>query len=359
MDRLVGGIVLFLIGLVVFVVARINRRQAANAMPVVGGKAAARAALAKLIGFVGAVLALLAVFIVGSAFARIVPANTVGIPTTFGKVGTPLTSGFHLTAPWTEITEFSTRIQELSMLRAADEGDKAKDDSITVISKGGGSMSVDVTVRFAIVPDEASALFRQAGSLDLIKDRFVRPDTREVVRNVFGEYTAEEGYSTSRAEIASRVSEELRTRLAARGILVDSVNIRDVAPEQQVLNAINAVLKARNEASQALETQRKQVTEAETRKQVAELDKQAAITKAEADAQSVSIAATAQAQANQEIAASLTPELVELEIAKACADAIARTGAQVVNVCSNAAPGGAAAAPTSVIVDSRQPAPAP
>ena len=351
MARLVGGILLLLIGIVAFVAARVNTRRQRNVLSTVGKGQGLLAELSRLFQLVGAVLSLLALFVIFSAFVRIVPANTVGIPTTFGKVGSPLASGFHVTAPWTEITGFSTRIQELSMLRASDEGDKAKDDSISVIATGGGSMKVDVTVRFSVAPDQAAALFRQAGSLDLIKDRFVRPETREVVRNIFGEYSAEEGYSTQRAKIATQVTEELAVRLVKRGIVVDSVNIRDVLPEQQVLDAINAVLQTRNQAVQALEDQKKQVTEAQTRKQVATLDKESAITKAEALAQAVSIAAQAQAEANAKIAASLTPELVQLEIAKACADAIGRTGAQVVNVCATS--GGAATAPTSVIVDSR------
>lgn len=85
----------------------------------------------------------------------------------------------------------------------------------------------------------------------------------------------------------------------------------------------------------------------------ATLDKEATVTKAEADAQAVSIAAEAQAKANQAIAASLTPELVELEIAKACADAIAATQAQVINVCANQSGGTAGPAASTVIVDSR------
>ena len=74
-----------------------------------------------------------------SACIRVVPANTVGIPTQFGAIGKPLASGFHLTLPWTNVSNFSTRVQELSMLHAADEGDLRKDDSIEIISKGGGS----------------------------------------------------------------------------------------------------------------------------------------------------------------------------------------------------------------------------
>lgn len=237
------------------------------------------------------------------------------------------------------------------MLRASDEGDLSKDDSVTVIAKGGGSMAVDITVRFSLAAEQADELFKLAGSIELVKDRFVRPDAREVTRNVFGTYTAEEGYSSKRAEISAAIGAELASRLSPRGVLIDSVNVRDVGPEQQVLNAINSVLQTRNEAARATEDQIKQVTEAETRKQVAALDKEATITKAEADAEALSIAARAQADANSKVASSLTPALVELEIAKACADAIARSGATVINVCG--AGDGAAAGSSSVVVDTR------
>lgn len=289
-----------------------------------------------------------------SSFMRVVPANTVGIPTTLGKVGSPVNSGFQLVVPWTDITEFSTRTQELSMLRAEDEGDKAKDDSVDVIASGGGSMKVDVTVRFRIEKSEAAKLFKLAGTLDLVKDRFVRPDAREVVRNVFGQYSAEAGYSTARAEIGLKITEQLREQLADKGIIIDSVNVRDVLPEAQVLASINAILQARNDAAKAKEDQAKQITEAETRKEVATRDAEAKVTAANADAAAVKIAAEAQAEANAKIAASLTPELVDLEKTKACADAIAKSGATVINVCGNAQvnPSGVSSG-SAVIVDGR------
>ena len=346
MVRFVLGVVLLILAVMVFTIAR-NR-------PVGVGQQLQAAAAARRVGLLASLgLFIVGLFVLGSSFIRVVPANTVGIPTTLGHVGDPLASGIHLTLPWTEITPFSTRVQELSMLRAPDEGDKSKDDSVSVIASGGGSMSVDVTVRYSIAKDQASELFKQAGSVLLVKDRFVRPDAREVVRNVFGLYTAEEGYSTKRAEIAVKIAEQLAPRLANRGVIIDSVNIRDVAPDTQQLAAINAILQSRNEAAKASEDQKKQTTEAETRKQVAALDKQAAVTKAEAEAEAVSIAAKAQAEANQRIAASLTPELVDLEKTRACANAIAATKAQVVNVCSGSASAAGAASPSSVIVDSR------
>lgn len=291
-----------------------------------------------------------------SSSINVVPANTVGIPTTYGHIGSPLDSGFHLLAPWTEVSEFSTRTQELSMLRAPDEGDKAKDDSVSVIAQGGGSMAVDVTVRFSILKDKASDLFKLAGSVDMVKERFVRPEAREVVRNIFGLYSAEDGYAGKRGEISVKITEDLKKRLAVRGIIIDNVNVRDVLPETQVLKSINEILQTRNDALKAQEDQKKLITEAESRKQVAVRDAEAKITAAKASAEAVTIAAAAQAKANQEIAASLTPELLQLQMAKACADAIASSNATVINVCgagnSTTSPNGAINGST-VLVDSR------
>ena len=359
MSQFVGGIVLMLVAAAIYIATKAAKKQTLSRNPL--------AAVAPRLGLLaGAAAFLLGLFMLGSSFVRVVPANNIGIPTTFGKVGSPFTSGLHLTAPWTDITNFSTRVQELSMLRAPDEGDLTKDDSVSVIAAGGGSMAVDVTIRFALKQDKAAELFRQAGTVTLVKDRFVRPDAREVVRDVFGLYTAEEGYSSKRAEISNKIADSLRSRLDARGIALDSVNIRDVAPDAQQLAAINAILQSRNEAAKALEDQKKQTTEAETRKQVATLDKEASVTKAEAEAQAAVIAATAraesvaiagkaEAEANAKIAASLTPALIDLQKTKACAEAIGKTQAQVVNVCSGDATGGGGGGnATSVIVDSRQ-----
>lgn len=303
-------------------------------------------------------LAILMVALIIGSFVRVVPANTSGVPSTFGNVGAPLASGIHLTAPWTEVTQFSTRTQELSMLRATDEGDLAKDDSIDVIARLGGAMKVDLTIRFSVDPLKVGLLFRQAGSLEVTKDRFVRPEAREVARNVFGQYTAEEGYSTARAEIGAEITEQLKIRLEPHGIIIESVNVRDVLPEQQVLDAINSILQSRNEAARAIEDQRKLVTEADTRRQVAEKEAEALQISAQAEASAVLIAAQAEAEANAQIALSLTPELLELQLAKACAEAIASSAAQVVTVCSpgqNGSATGGTGGATSVIIDGRAP----
>lgn len=349
-ESVVAGFVVSLVVLiaalaVVFVARRVRRHELST-----GDVGGARGAL--VVVAVASAAAVAALIVIVSSFFAVVPANTVAVPVAFGSAGDPLPSGIHVVTPWTETTEFSTRVQELSMLRATDEGDLDKDDSVDVIAKGGGAMKVDLTIRFTIDPTRVDLVFREAGSLQVMKDRFVRPSARDIARNVFGRYTAEQGYSTARAEIGAEITAELQKSLERHGILVEQVNVRDVLPEQQVLDSINNILQTRNDALQAQEDQIKQVTEAETRRQVAEKDAEAKKIAAQADADAQLIAAEAEAESNRKVAESLTPELIELQKAQACADAISNSNAQVISVCSPGQTGATGNAPT-VIIDGR------
>ena len=290
---------------------------------------------------------------------RVVEANEVGVPSTWGRVGDPMQSGLHVTAPWTKVTEFSTRMQELTLLlpeKDADGKPTSADNSIKVIAKDGGVMHVGVTVRWAVEKDAIDTnLYRQAGTLDLVQTRFVKPDTQEMVRNVFGQHSAEGGYSTERAQIASEIKEALAELGAPRGIIIDSVNVREVEPEDRVLAKINDIIQQRNATLLAEETQKTTLIEAETLRQKAEVDAKASVVSAQGDADAQRIAAQAEADANAKIAASLTPELINLQALQACAEALKQTSAAVVS-CGGATSGGAgtsSAVPPTVIVDGR------
>lgn len=241
---------------------------------------------------------------------RVIPANHVGIPTEFGNIKTPLDSGFHFVTPWTDVNLFSTRMQESSMLGAADEGDKNKNDSIEVRGSDGYKMNVDVTVRYFIEGDSASALFKLVGSEDGIRDRLVRPEVRESVRLAFANYTSEEGYTSQRESISDDIQANLAEHLDRYGLRLDSVAVRNVAPDPTLGQAIADRAAARERALQAEIEQARLLTEAETRRQVAEKD-----------AQAKQIAAEAEAKANETVAASLTPEVLEAKRIEALRDA--------------------------------------
>jgi regulator of protease activity HflC (stomatin/prohibitin superfamily) len=282
---------LIVVGLVVFFLAKPLLAAAGK-----DGGFGGRKPPVRLIGFllIGAGIAIPA-----ASMVKVIGATDVGIPTTFGKVGDPLLPGFHLVAPWTEVTTFSTRLQVSDMTQKPTEGDRTGDDSVTVLASEGGSLGIDVTVRYTILPDKAGTLFKKVRSMDGIRDIIVRPTVRSEMRNVYSRFTAEQGYTTKREVVEQEVNKEIRPLFADQGLVLDVVQIRDIRPAQQIVDAINKKLEASQAAERAKIEQQKALTEAETRRQVAETDKQAKV-----------IAAQADAEANKIVQQSLTPELL-------------------------------------------------
>ena len=314
------GIILVVAAVVVFFTARHYRKKDRRALAAQAEQTTDRysrttysgehedtAAYLTIGGFV--CLALGVIFTIAPC-VQIVEANSVGIPVEVGSIKAPVNSGFHVMVPWADVHTFSTRLQELSMLSAIDEGDKAKDDSVEVRGSDGYKMNVDITVRYFIEGSEASTLFKLVGSEDGVKQRLVRPDVRNRTRVAFADFTSEEGYTSKRDAIAANLIEDLTPRLAAYGLKLESVSIRNVSPDPVLAKAISDRAAAREQALQAEIDQKKQTTEAETRRLVAKTDAEAKV-----------IAATAEAQSNEIITKSITPDLLTLKQIEALRDA--------------------------------------
>ena len=335
MPRFILGVVLVLVGIALLVSRGVTVQTKAGPLTKTPPKAVGLVALA-----LGALLAL-------SSFTRIVGATDVGIPVTLGKIGSPLNPGVHFTLPWTNVTSFSTRLLESNMSQVATEGDRTTADGVEVLSSEGGRLVLDITVRYRIDPQQASALFRVVGGVDGIRERIVRPDTRSLVRDVYSRYTAEEGYSLKREIVAGTAEKELNARLKPRGIVLDALKVRDIKLEANLQAQITAKLEAKQAAERALIEQRKAQTEAETRKKVALTDAEAKVVRARGEA-----------EANQIITASLTSELLrakEIEAIASNPNTVLYPYGQPVNpfVATNGARSPAAAPTTTV------PAPAP
>lgn len=249
---------------------------------------------------------------------RIVPANAVGIPVTFGSVGGEMNSGLQITTPFTQIRTFSTRLQELTL---GDKDNGEREDAIEVRGSDGYVMRVGVTVRYKVKQESAVPLFRRVGSMDGIRDRIVRPEVNEAVRVVFANYTAEDGYSIKRTEVSADINDLIRQRLEAYGLELDAVLVRNVDPDSTLKEAIAARSAARERSLQAKLEQEKQVTEAETRKQVAQRDAEAIVTKAEGEAQVRIIDGQARKQSITDITGSLTAVYVDYVRAQALSSA--------------------------------------
>ncbi|MFE0511643.1 prohibitin family protein [Streptomyces sp. NPDC058964] len=191
----------------------------------------------------------------------VVSAYEVGVPVTFGRVGTPLTSGIHFKSPFTEVTSYSTRPVDLNLY------DK---DVVEVRSSQGGVLYADVTIKWAVVPAKAVGLYRLAGSEGAIEARLVLPDSREIIRNVFAKHTSEEGYASAREQIGSEIERLVKERLAPRGIDVTAVNLRNVKPSDKLQDQIDKKIQQEQATERAVEASRTAKAEAERKRIEAE-----------------------------------------------------------------------------------------
>ena len=141
--------------------------------------------------------------------------------------------GFHIIAPWNELHIYNVREQQ-------------RDEPMDVLDKSGLSVNVDVTVRFNPSYSQIGFLHEQFG-VNYI-NVLVIPEVRSAVRQVAGRYTAEEIYSTKRAEVENAIIEETRVALNNNFIDMKALLIRSINLPEQIKNAIENKLQQEQEA---------------------------------------------------------------------------------------------------------------
>jgi regulator of protease activity HflC (stomatin/prohibitin superfamily) len=141
--------------------------------------------------------------------------------------------GFHIVAPWNEMYVYNVREQQ-------------RDETMDVLDKNGLSIAVDVTVRFNPTFDKIGFLHEQFG-INFI-NVLVIPEVRSSVRQVAGRYTAEEIYSTKRAEVEQTIKDETRKVLGENYIAMKALLIRSINLPEQIKNAIESKLQQEQEA---------------------------------------------------------------------------------------------------------------
>lgn len=190
----------------------------------------------------------------------VVDAGYTGVYSLFGKVkNEELRSGFHLVIPLARVTPMSIRTEEYTMSIAQGEGKKYEADAITSLTKEGLSVDLDMTVLYRLEEDKASDVYKDVG-LDY-EDKIIRPMIRTSIRDVIANYEAKDIYSEKREEAAQKIQDKLKQSIESRGIIVESVLLRNVALPPNLANAIQEKLQAEQEAQKydfLLETEKKE-----------------------------------------------------------------------------------------------------
>ncbi|RLC39147.1 prohibitin family protein [Candidatus Falkowbacteria bacterium] len=194
-------------------------------------------------------IALLIVFALWLFFASIVivDAGETGVYSLFGKVkDSELKSGFHLVIPVAKVTKMSIRTEEYTMSIAQGEGKKYDADAITSLTKEGLSVDLDMTVLYRLKEDQASDVYKELGTG--YDEKIIRPSIRTAIRDIIAQYEAKDIYSEKRQEAADKIKDKLIVDLDNRGIIVESVLLRNVALPANLANAIQEKLQAEQEA---------------------------------------------------------------------------------------------------------------
>jgi regulator of protease activity HflC (stomatin/prohibitin superfamily) len=141
--------------------------------------------------------------------------------------------GVHMKAPWNDV--FVYNVQETS-----------QDENMDVLDKSGLSIHVDVTVRFKPISDKIGYIYEKF-NVDYV-NVLVIPEVRSTVRQVMGRYTAEEIYSTKRAEVEATIKQESEKILHANNVDMVALLIRSIQLPEQIRVAIESKLQQQQEA---------------------------------------------------------------------------------------------------------------
>jgi regulator of protease activity HflC (stomatin/prohibitin superfamily) len=191
-----------------------------------------------------------------------------------------------------ELQRYSLRDKTWRASRMARAGGEAPLQSIEGLSLG-----LDLSIRYAL---DASTLGQRALPQD-IDGEIIEPAVQGVAYRVMAQHTVREIFSSQRAQIVKAIETELRTKLAAEGLIVRHVQIGNVdlpADYKRGLDGLLAEGLATEKMRYTLELKDKRVKETELE---ANADKVRRETNAEAAAREQVIAARAQEEAMKHV----------------------------------------------------------
>lgn len=255
---------------------------------------------------IAAIVLVLAIIAAATCFTS-VPTGHTGIITTFGKVeDQTLEAGMHFKLPWQKVVKMDNRNQKSSL-------------TLTCFSSDIQEVDVIYTINYQIEKSNAQTIYKSVGT-----DYFntvMTPRIQEAVKKQVAQYTAET-LIDNREQLSNEIYEVLVADLANYHIQVITTSIENI----DFTDAFTAAVEAKQVAAQnklKAETEQEQATmEAEAAAERAKINAQAeadaAKIAAEAEAQIAKIEADAakykkeqEASANNDLAASLTPELLQ------------------------------------------------
>jgi len=199
-----------------------------------------------------------------SCFVQI-DAGQIGVKKLFGSVQPDvLQSGLHFINPLYEIEKMDAKTQNYTMSGIHDEGAKAGDDAIRVLTADGLEVTIDLTVLYRIVPVDAPRLVKETG-VDY-EYKIVRPIARTRIRDNAVYYEAVALYSTKRDEFQNRIFNGIEADFKKRGLLLENLLVRNITLPAAVKGTIEQKIQAEQESQKMQFVLQKEKQEADRKR---------------------------------------------------------------------------------------------
>ena len=244
--------VLIILGIILFIAAiAINKQQREELHKVANG-----------LRLGALVLLVIGVF---TACIKQIDAGQIGVKSLFGKIDNDiLTSGLNVVNPLVDVNTIDVKTQNYTMSAIHDEGDKAGDDAIRVLTADGLEVVIDLTVLYRVTAIEAPKLIRETG-LDFW-DKIVRPLTRTKIRDNAVYFTAIDLYSTKRDLFQGRIFKSIEGDFQKRGLVLEQLLVRNITLPNTVKGSIEEKIKAEQDAQKMEFVLQKEKQEAERKR---------------------------------------------------------------------------------------------
>ena len=224
----------------------------------------------------------------------------------------PMAPGLHWIVPFAEqVQRYSISRQTYTMSVANQEGQVVGDDSIRARTKDGQEVFIDASIIYSIDPNQVIPL--HINWQNRYEDQVVRPTARNAIRDAVSQYGVEEIVSTKRAEMEALISAAIAEKFTQNNLAMVDFLLRDIHFSEEYAAAVEQKQIAEQQAQQAALIVEQKRQEAEQARQVAQGQADSSVISARGAAEARLIQAEAEARANELLAASLTPELVQYQ----------------------------------------------
>ncbi len=164
-----------------------------------------------------------------------IPTGNVGVLTLFGRVDTDqvLGEGIHLINPLKSVQKLSIQTQ-------------SRKESASVPSNEGLILTLDTSLLYHLDRTKAAQLYQSIGAD--YAEKVIEPTLRAAVRQVTSAHTANALYTNARELVAQQIEQQLKDQLAPRGIVVESILLRDIQLPPMLKSSIEAKQQAEQDA---------------------------------------------------------------------------------------------------------------